>query len=195
LDAIPNDLKDYWPKGVVTGSFVRSIGLTGGSQSLLGSMGLIPLLETSGKNLVDVVTSIGFEKKESPGKSYHINTFEAWTPTAEDTEAFAHVKACRKFIEQWTKANPEATDFPLPADTLMVDLPASEILNPGQVYADLAVSILKVQAQAVFPPAEQADLNIEQVVETLMLTGSLSALAPAAAADNLVTTLEVKPID
>jgi hypothetical protein len=47
----------------------------------------------------------------------------------------------------------------------------------------------------VFPPSEQTDLNISQVVETLMLTGSLSALAPAAAADNLVTTLEVKPID
>jgi hypothetical protein len=195
LDAIPDNFKDYWPKGVVTGSFVRSIGLTGGSQSLLGSMGLIPLLETSGKNLVDVVTSIGFEKKESPGKSYHINTFEAWTPTAEDTEAFAHIKACRKFIEGWVKDNPEATDFPLPSDTLMVDLPASEILNPGQVYADLAVSILTVQAQAVFPPAEQADLNIPQVVETLMLTGSLSALAPAAAADLAVSTIEVKPID
>jgi hypothetical protein len=144
---------------------------------------------------VDVITSIGFEKKESPGKSYHINTFECWTPTAEDKEASDHIKACRKFIEGWVKANPEATDFPLPADTLMVDLPASEILNPGQLYADLAVSILTVQAQAVFPPQEQADLNIEKVVETLMLTGSLSALAPAAAADNLVTTLEVKPID
>lgn len=195
LQAIPDGLKDYWPQGVVTGSFFRSIGLAGGDQSLLGPMGLIPLLETSGKNLVDVITTVGFDKKESPNKSYHINRFDFWSPTAEDKEAFEHLKACRKFIEQWTKEHPQATDFPLPPDVLMVDLPAAEILQPGQIYADLATQILTVQAQAVFPPADQNELNIEAIVETLMLSGSMSALPPAAAADLAVSTIEVKPID
>ena len=199
LQAIPDGLKDYWPQGVVTGSFFRSIGLAGGDQSLLGPMGLIPLLETSGKNLVDVIVTVGFDKKESPNKSYHINRFDFWSPTAEDKEAFEHIKACRKFVDTWVKDNtvdgvaPE--NFPLPPDVLMVDLPASEILQPGQIYADLATQILTVQAQAVFPPADQKELSIEGVVETLMLSGSLSALAPAAAADLAVSTIEVKPID
>jgi hypothetical protein len=195
LQAIPEGLKSYWPQGVVTGSFFRSIGLTGGDSSLLGSMGLVPLLETSGKNLADVITTVGFDKKESPGKSYHINRFEFWEPKAEDTEAFAHVAACKKFISQWTKDNPEATDFPLPPDVLMVDCPADQILNPGQGYADLAIQILTVQARAVFPPDEQATLNVAEVVETLMLSGSMSMLSPAEVADNAMSTIEVKPID
>lgn len=195
LASIPEGLKDYWPQGVVTGSFFRSIGLVGGDQSLLGPMGLIPLLETSGKNLVDVVTTVGFDKKESPGRSYHINRFEFWSPTEEDKDAAAHVKACRKFVEGWVKENPEATDFPLPPDVLMVDLPADQIAQPGQAYADLAKMILTVQAQAVFSPDDQKELQIEEVVETLMISGSMTALSPAASVDLAVSTIEVKPID
>jgi hypothetical protein len=195
LAAIPEGMKQYWPVGVVTGSFVKSIGLTGGKSSLLGNFGLMPLLETSGKNPADVITTIGFEKKEGPNRSYFVNTFEPWEPTAEDKEAFEHIKACKKFIDTWVKANPDAVDFPLPPDQLMADLPISEIKQPGQAYADLAANILRVQAQAVFSPAEQQELQIESVVETLMLSGSLSALSPADSADLAVSTIEVKPID
>jgi hypothetical protein len=57
------------------------------------------------------------------------------------------------------------------------------------------MQILTVQARAVFPPDEQATLNVAEVVETLMLSGSMSMLSPAKVADNALSTIEVKPID
>lgn len=195
LASIPPNLKDKWPQGVVTGSYFKSQGLAGGKNSLLGGLGLIPLLETSSKNLVDVVTTVDFIKKEGDDGPYFANEFSYWTPEAEDKEAIAHLAACKKFIEQWTNENPNSADFPLPADQLVVDISTQALLIGNAEFEEAAFKVLSVQARAVFPPEDLQALDVQGIVASLVHSSDLMALSPAEVADNALSTIEVKPID
>jgi hypothetical protein len=195
LASISPQLKDKWPVGVVTGSYFASIGLAGGKNSILGELGLVPLLETSGKNLVDVVTTVDFIKKEGNNRSYFVNEFTYWQPEAEDKEATAHLAACKKFVEKWVVENPEATDFPLPPDQLMVDISPTALLTKNAEFEQAAFKVLAVQAHAVFQPDELPTLDIPSIVHSLVASPDVMALPAAQAEDNAIQTLDVKAID
>lgn len=197
LKAISPDRAHYWPQGVITESFIKggtSIGLVDGSSSFLGDFGLVPLLEMSAKNLVDVVTEISFEKVDKPKKSYYISHFDYWEPTSEDKEATEHIKACRKWLADWTKENPEATAFPVRSDMCVTKITEGDLKLKGDGYALEAMRLLQAQAIQVFTPEQVEALPFPDLVAEILTSDNL-ALAPAAAADLAVSTIEVKPID
>lgn len=197
LQQVPADLAMYWQPGVVTGSFFRSQGLMSTNQSLFGDMGLLPVLEAASKNVVDMITTIVFTPRTG-ANTYFVNEFIPWEPAAEDTEATQLVTESRTFLKKWMKAHPTETEFPFPADAMMLDMSIEQLLEKGEAYRDGCRQFVMFQAAAVFDESELATIDVERIVDLclsdnqMLAGGEVSPRLTGAAVD--VTTIDIQPI-
>lgn len=197
LEQVPPELAFYWQPGVVTGSFFRSQGLMSTNQSLFGDMGLLPVLEAASKNVVDMITTIAFTPRTG-ANNYFVNEFIPWEPAAEDTEATQLVSEAKGFLKKWMKDHPAETEFPFPADAMMLDLSAEALLAKGQAYRDAARQFVMFQAAAVFDEAELATIDVEKIVDIclsdnqMLAGGEVSPQLAGVAVD--VTTIDIQAI-
>jgi hypothetical protein len=194
LSGLDNRQKLMWPVGVVTQTFVRSLGLADlGQDSLLGQQGWAQLLEAAGYEPVNVITDISFNLVEKTNRRYYINSFSFWEPGNDDKEAKQHIEACKKWLIQYTKDNPESQSFPIGSDKLMLPIPIHEIQDPGVAYRKAAQRAVEIQARALFSGSELSGLDIPALVDSAC-TNHLLTASEFIEPDEVIKTIDVKAI-